>query len=74
MSNQELYNHICDLFQKSTYVELVLKGEFLHSDFDFLINNFDAFNLCEISIDKNIPYNMDKIKISFRQRCYYEDE
>ena len=63
MSNQELYNHICDLFQKSAYVELVLKGEFLNSDYDFLINNFDAFNLREISIDNN----MNEVKISFRQ-------
>lgn len=63
MLNQELYNHIYDLFQKSTYVELVLKGEFLHSDFDFLINNFDAFNLREINIDNN----MNEITISFRQ-------
>lgn len=74
MSNQELYNYLCDLFKKSFSIDITVKGDFLNSDYNYLIDNFSYFNLYEVRIDKKTMFgDMDTLQISFVQRVNDEN-
>lgn len=66
--NEELYNHLYDLFNQSRFVEIRLQGDFQDEDYRILIDKFDDFNLREVRIDRGTLYhNISEMNISFAQ-------
>lgn len=65
--NKELYDYICYLLEKSRYVEIRMQGSFQNEDYTILMDNYDDFNLREVTVDCNLAYGLKEIQVSFVQ-------